>query len=147
MSSTAIHGVQGSFREHVNDCRARVAGGGLQGPPRSKEDAEADGTVTYPHYPKVETLLASLKTIAFAILLAGLWRRKAMTQLDDRTAANLEVVLEDACRALPHGGDHLFRKRIARRLLSAARHGQTTLASLGAVARSASVEAMKRRSV
>ena len=69
-----------------------------------------------------------------------------MKHLDDRTAANLDVVLEDACRALPHGGDHSFRKRIARKLLSAARHGQTTLASLSAVARTAATEVMKRKS-
>ena len=70
-----------------------------------------------------------------------------MKYLDDRTAANLDVVLEDACRALPQGGDHSFRKRVARKLLSAARHGQTTLASLSTVARTAATEAMKRRSV
>ena len=69
-----------------------------------------------------------------------------MKQLDDRTAANLDVVLECACRVLPHGGDHSFRKRIALKLLSAARHGQTTLADLSAVARTAAAEAMKRRS-
>ena len=70
-----------------------------------------------------------------------------MTQLDDRTTANLDVVLEDVCRTLPHGGDHPFRKRIARKLLSAARHGQTTLASLGEVARAAANDALKRRSI
>jgi hypothetical protein len=68
-----------------------------------------------------------------------------MKELDDRTAANLDVVLEDACRALPHGGDHPFRKRIARKLLSAARHGHTSLASLGAVARAAATQAIKTR--
>jgi hypothetical protein len=40
-----------------------------------------------------------------------------MNDLDDRTAANLNVVLEDACRVLPHGVDHSFRKKIARKLL------------------------------
>lgn len=60
-----------------------------------------------------------------------------MKQLDDRTAANLDVVLEDACRALPHGGDHPFRKRIALKLLAAARQGNTTLTDLAGVARSA----------
>lgn len=69
-----------------------------------------------------------------------------MKHLDDRTAANLDVVLEDACRVLPHGGDHSFRKKIARKLLSAAQHGQTTLAGLSAVARTAVTEAMSRRS-
>ena len=60
-----------------------------------------------------------------------------MNQLDDRTAANLDVVLEDTCKALPHGGDHDFRKKVALKLLSAARRGQTTLASLKRAARSA----------
>jgi hypothetical protein len=69
-----------------------------------------------------------------------------MKHLDDRTAANLDVVLENACRVLPHGGDHYFRKRIALKLLIAARHGQTNLASLSAVARTAVAEAMKRSS-
>jgi hypothetical protein len=68
-----------------------------------------------------------------------------MKHLDDRTAANLDVVLEDACRALPHGGDHPFRKKVALRLLSAARHGQTTLTSLTAVARQAANDALKRK--
>jgi hypothetical protein len=85
------------------------------------------------------------RTVAAAIVHRGI-RRKAMKQLDDRTAANLDVVLEDACRALPHGGDHSFRKRIALKLLGAARRGQTTLTGLGAVARTAATQAMRRRS-
>lgn len=60
-----------------------------------------------------------------------------MNYLDDRTAANLEVILEDACKSLPHGGDHDFRKKVALKLLTAARRGQTTLASLKRAARSA----------
>jgi hypothetical protein len=36
-----------------------------------------------------------------------------MTQLDDRTMANLDVVLEEVCRSLPHRGDHGLRKTIA----------------------------------
>jgi hypothetical protein len=43
-----------------------------------------------------------------------------MTKLDDRTMANLDVVLEEVCRSLPHGGDHQLRKRIAERLLDSA---------------------------
>jgi hypothetical protein len=68
-----------------------------------------------------------------------------MKHLDDRTAANLDVVLEDACRELPHGGDHPFRKKIALRLLGAARHGQTALTSLTAVARQAANDALRRK--
>jgi len=68
-----------------------------------------------------------------------------MKHFDDRTAANLDVVLEDACRQLPHGGDHSFRKRVARKLLSAARSGNTTLSNLTGIARMAVNEATKRR--
>jgi hypothetical protein len=60
-----------------------------------------------------------------------------MKPIDDRTAANLEVVLEETCKALPHGGDHSLRRRVALKLLKAARGGNTTLASLTSVARSA----------
>jgi hypothetical protein len=60
-----------------------------------------------------------------------------MKPVDDRTAANLDVVLEETCRSLPHGGNHSFRKRVALKLLKAARSGNTTLASLTSVARSA----------
>ena len=36
-----------------------------------------------------------------------------MKRLDDRTRANLDVVLEDVCRTLPHGGDHACDVRSA----------------------------------
>jgi len=68
-----------------------------------------------------------------------------MKHLDDRTAANLEVVLDQACHELPHGGDHLFRKKIARRILGAARQGETTLTSLTAIARQAANDALRRK--
>lgn len=68
-----------------------------------------------------------------------------MKHFDDRTVANLDVVLEDACRQLPHGGKHSFRKRVARKLLSAARRGNTNLSGLTGIARLAVNEAMKRR--
>jgi hypothetical protein len=37
-----------------------------------------------------------------------------MTGIDERTAANMRVVLEQVCRDLPHGGDHESRKHIAK---------------------------------
>ena len=46
-----------------------------------------------------------------------------MTELDDRTKANLDVVLEEVCRPLPHGGDHELRKAIAEKLLASAMEG------------------------
>jgi hypothetical protein len=61
-----------------------------------------------------------------------------MTKLSDRTVANLDVVLDDACRELPNnGGDHDTRKFVAVRLLRAAQRGKTTLGALQTVARNA----------
>jgi hypothetical protein len=63
---------------------------------------------------------------------------KPMTNFDQRTAANLDVVLEEACRKLPNnGGDHATRKFVAARLLWAAQRGETTLSALQTVARQA----------
>jgi hypothetical protein len=57
----------------------------------------------------------------------------------------MDVALEEACRELPHGGDHALRKRIALKLLQSARNGNTTLSGLSAVARTALTEATKRK--
>ena len=67
-----------------------------------------------------------------------------MTKLDDRTMANLDVVLEEACRSLPHGGDHQLRKQIAERLLDSAINGNRTLAALTEVAKAALAEATQK---
>ncbi|MGX1167019.1 hypothetical protein AB7M16_003285 [Bradyrhizobium sp. USDA 372] len=67
-----------------------------------------------------------------------------MRELDDRTKANLDVVLEEACRGLPHGGDHELRRQIAERMLESAVAGNTTLAGLTDVAKAALAEATKR---
>jgi hypothetical protein len=66
-----------------------------------------------------------------------------MKNLDDRTMANLDVALEEACRNLPHGG---MRKRVAQKLLSTARKGNTTLSGLSAVAQNAVLEVTERKS-
>lgn len=50
-----------------------------------------------------------------------------MSQLSDRTRANLDVVLEEVCRGLPHGGEHEPRKAIAQKLVESALAGNTTL--------------------
>jgi hypothetical protein len=71
----------------------------------------------------------------------------AMKALDRRTMVHLDVVLEDACRSLPHGGDHATRKKIAQKLLSSARKGNLTIDSLSAVAQDALDEATKRNDV
>jgi hypothetical protein len=67
-----------------------------------------------------------------------------MTQLDDRTMANLDVVLEEVCRSLPHGGDHGLRKQIAQRPLDSALAGNRTLSGLTEVANAALAEATQK---
>ncbi len=57
----------------------------------------------------------------------------------------MDVALEEACRELPHGGDHNVRKKIAQKLLQSARKGNNTLSGLAVVARTALVEATKQQ--
>ena len=57
-----------------------------------------------------------------------------MTKIDDRTVANMDVVLEEVCRGLPHGGDHERRKHIAQKLMQSAKKGNVTLDGLRNVA-------------
>jgi len=68
-----------------------------------------------------------------------------MAALEERTRAKLDVALEEACRDLPHGGDHALRKKVAEKLLRDARKGNTTLEGLSVVARTALIEATKQR--
>ena len=63
-----------------------------------------------------------------------------MTELSERTKANMDGVLEETCRQLPHGGDHDSRRFIAERLIEAAQAGHTTLGELGIIARRALAE-------
>jgi len=67
-----------------------------------------------------------------------------MPKLDQRTIANMEVVLEDVCRSLPNGGDHATRKHVAQKLIQAAKKGNTTLGSLESVGRRALQEITQR---
>jgi hypothetical protein len=60
-----------------------------------------------------------------------------MAQVDERTIANMNVVLDEAFAGVPHGGDHESRKRIAKKLLQSAKKGNVTLDGLRAVAREA----------
>jgi hypothetical protein len=69
-----------------------------------------------------------------------------MTKIDQRTAANMDVVLEGICSGMPHGGDHESRKHIARRLMQAANKGNVTLEGLRAVANRALSEISNRKS-
>jgi hypothetical protein len=69
-----------------------------------------------------------------------------MTKIDDRTAANMDVVLEEACRDMLHGGNHETRKRIAQRLIQGAKKGNVTLDGLRTVANCALSELSSRKS-
>jgi hypothetical protein len=64
-----------------------------------------------------------------------------MKELDHRTLVHLDMVLEDACRSLPHGGDHATRKKVAQKLLSSAREGNVTIGGLTPVAHDALLDA------
>jgi hypothetical protein len=68
-----------------------------------------------------------------------------MAKLDQRTKTNMEVALEEACRELPHGGNHCLRKKVAQKLLQSARKGNTALSALSVVARTALMEASKQK--
>ena len=68
-----------------------------------------------------------------------------MTKLDQRTIANMDVVLESVCRSLPNcGGDHATRKYVAQKLIQSAKKGNTTLGSLELVGRRALQEITQR---
>jgi len=49
----------------------------------------------------------------------------------------MDSILEEACRKLPHGGDHAIREFVARRLIEAAEAGHDTRGELGIIARRA----------
>jgi hypothetical protein len=60
-----------------------------------------------------------------------------VNEFDERTQANLDVVLNEICSELPHGGDHESRKLIAEHLMQAVRGGTTALGELTFVGRRA----------
>ena len=60
-----------------------------------------------------------------------------MTKLDDRTIANMDLALEQACRIFPHGGDHELRRHVAEKLKLSARKGNATFEGLIVVATAA----------
>jgi hypothetical protein len=49
---------------------------------------------------------------------------------DARTLANMNVALERICQRNPDGEDYKFRKRVAERIIRAAKRGQKTLGAL-----------------
>lgn len=68
-----------------------------------------------------------------------------MDEFDDRTRANMDVVLEEICREMQHGGDHDSRRFIAERLIECVREGRTALTELNSVARRALLELVNRK--
>jgi hypothetical protein len=64
-------------------------------------------------------------------------RMAGMAELTDRTKANMEVVLGETCRSLPHGGGHELRAFIAQRMANTAASGRTTIGHLSIIARKA----------
>ncbi len=69
-----------------------------------------------------------------------------MIRAEERAIANMDVVLEEVCRVLPHGGDHESRKHIAKKLMQAAKNGNVTLEKLRPVASRALAELSRRKS-
>jgi hypothetical protein len=69
-----------------------------------------------------------------------------MDEFDERSRKNMDVVLEEICHKMNHGGDHDSRKFIALRLIECAREGRTSLAELNSVARRALLELVNRKS-
>jgi hypothetical protein len=69
-----------------------------------------------------------------------------MTKIDQRTTANMDVVLEEVCRSLPHGGDHESRKYIAKKLMQTVKQGNVTLERLRPVAGRAFSELSRHKS-
>jgi len=69
-----------------------------------------------------------------------------LSDLDQRTQADIDVLLELVCRELPHGGRHEDRKYIAERLIECAGSGRTTLEDLRTVARRALLDLPHKKS-
>lgn len=58
----------------------------------------------------------------------------------------MDVVLEEVCQRLPHGGDHESRKYIAKKLMQSVKKGNVTLEELRPVARRALADLSRRTS-
>ena len=69
----------------------------------------------------------------------------SITKFGERTAANMDVALEEAFAGVLHGGDHESRKYVARKLIQSAGKGNLTLEGLRAVARDAFEQLSARR--
>ena len=69
-----------------------------------------------------------------------------LSDLNQRTQTDMDVVLELVCRELPHGGRHKERKYIAERLIRCASSGRTTLWDFQIVAHRALLESPHKKS-
>ena len=78
------------------------------------------------------------------LLVGDPWKFTHETTLRPHNGQNLDVGLEETCRALPHGGDHELRKKIAQKLLESAEAGNEMLAGLTDIARLALAEETKK---
>jgi hypothetical protein len=53
-------------------------------------------------------------------------------KFDSRTLAIMNVALDRVCEKIPHGEEHLVRKRIAKKIIKCAQSGKTALTDLTA---------------
>ena len=68
-----------------------------------------------------------------------------MAEFDERTQANMDVVLEEVCAELTNGGDHESRTFIAAQPIQCARSDRTTLGELMYTARRAIVQLQRNQ--
>lgn len=99
---------------------------------------------TFEQIPEAKRRLFGAREFASLNRVFFLFGVASMPELDSRTLANMDVVLEEACRIFPNGGDHETRKYIAEKLRLSAMEGHITLGALNAVAQSAIHELSKR---
>lgn len=63
-----------------------------------------------------------------------------MSEFKPGIRSKMDMTLEEACQALPGGGNHAQRKIVAECLLAAAREGRSTLGEFSILARKAVAE-------
>jgi hypothetical protein len=78
---------------------------------------------SFPGKAPIALFVSAAPQYHYPVLVFGRLWIADMARLDERTRANLDAALEEACRGLRHGGDAL-RKKVAERLLRNARKRQ-----------------------
>jgi hypothetical protein len=61
-------------------------------------------------------------------------------KFDARTLANMNAALDRVCERVPHGEDHVIRKRVAKQIIRCASSGRTTLSDLTAAGQRALIK-------